>query len=109
MGYQKNIVILTQCKDYRKRKNNLLPLIRRSYRKYPKFVEALANRHINYNRTLDELGVMEKEGRILVIRPSSPVTIGRLEKDEKKLKALYEQGYEDAKNSMEALMEFIKR
>ena len=68
------------CKDYRKGKNNLLPLIRRSYRKYPKFVEALANRHINYNRTLDELGVMEKEGRILVIRPSSPVTIGRLEK-----------------------------
>ena len=109
MGYQKNIVVLTQCKDYRKGKNNLLPLIRRSYRKYPKFVEALANRHINYNRTLDELGVMEKEGRILVIRPSSPVTIGRLEKDEKKLKALYEQGYEDAKNSMGALMEFIKR
>lgn len=107
MGYHKNIVVLTQCKDYRKGKNNLLPIIRRSYRKYPKFVKAIENRHIEYNRTLDELSLMEKEGTAFVIRPSSPVEISRLEKNIDKLKALYDQGYQDAANQYEELKKFI--
>lgn len=107
LGYKKNIVVLTQCSDYRKGKNNLLPIIRKTYKKYPKFVEALANRHINYNRTLDELSLMEKRGEVFIIRPSSPVTISRLEKNVDKLKALYDQGYQDAQEHYEALMAFI--
>lgn len=109
LGYDKNIVVLTQCNDYRKGKNNLLPLIRKRYKKYPKFVEILANRHILYNRTLDELGVMEKRGEVFIIRPSSPVNISRLEKNVDKLKALYDQGYRDAQAQYEALMEFINQ
>lgn len=107
MGYQKNIVVLTQCKEYRKGKNNLLPLIRRTYRKYPKFVKAMEERHIHYNRTLDELGVMEKEGSVFILRPKTPVTIGRLEKDVDKLTALYKQGYEDAKEQFENILAFV--
>ena len=107
MGYTKNIVVLTQCKEYRKGKNNLLPMIRRSYKKYPKFIKALETRHIAYNRTLDELALMEKEGSVFLIRPSSPVEISRLEKNEARLRELYEQGYMDAKNSFEELKSFI--
>lgn len=107
LGYDKNIVVLTQCSDYRKGKNNLLPLIRKRYKKYPKFIETLANRHINYNRTLDELGVMEKRGEVFIIRPGSPVNISRLEKNVDKLKALYDQGYHDAKEQYNALMDYI--
>ena len=107
MGYKKNIVILTQCKEYRKGKNNLLPLIRRTYRKYPKFVKAMEERHIHYNRTLDELGVMEKEGSVFILRPKTPVTIGRLEKDINKLTDLYNQGYEDAKEQFENILAFV--
>lgn len=109
MGYKKNIVVLTQCKEYRKGKNNLLPLIRKTYKRYPAFVQAVANRHIHYNRTLDELSLLEKKGEIFIICPSSPVEISRLEKNEAKLKALYQQGYEDAKNQFKALQEFIKQ
>lgn len=109
MGYKKNIIILTRAIDYRKGKNNMLPIIRKAYKKYPKFVKAMENRHILYNRTLDEIGVMEKEGSVFVIRPSKPVEIGRLEKDITKLKALYEEGYNDAKKHYEALMEFINK
>ena len=61
-GYDKNIVVLTQCGSYRKGKNNLMPIIRHNYKAYPKFVEALDNRHIRYNQTLDELKQMEKDG-----------------------------------------------
>ena len=109
MGYTKNIVVLTQCKEYRKGKNNLLPLIRKRYKKYPAFVHAMETRHMNYNRTLDELSLMEKEGSVFIIRPSTPVDISRLEKNETKLKALYKQGYEDAKKQLNALMEFIAK
>lgn len=107
MGYTKNIIVLTQCSSYRKGKNNLLPFIRRVYRKYPDFIKTVEQRHIQYNRTLDELSLMEKDGSVFVIRPSSPVKISRLEKNKDNLKALYDQGYEDAKNQYEALQQFI--
>lgn len=109
LGYQKNIVILTQCKEYRKGKNNLLPIIRKTYKKYPKFVKAMENRHIEYNKTLDELSLMEKEGSVFIIRPSTPVEISRLEKNVDKLKALYNQGYQDASECYEDLKKFMER
>lgn len=109
LGYSKNIVVLTQYQDYRKGKNNLLPMIRRRYKQYPKFVEALEQRHINYNNTLDELLEMEKQGEIFLIRPSKPVVIGRLEKDINKLRMLYKQGYHDTKVVYKELMEFINK
>lgn len=107
LGYEKNIIVLTQAKDYRKGKNNLMPIIKRTYRKYPEFVKAMEERHINYNRTLDEINLMEKEGSVFVIRPSKPVEIGRLEKNMHALRALYEQGYQDAANHYEALLQFM--
>ena len=33
MGYKKNIIILTRAIDYRKGKNNMLPIIRKAYKK----------------------------------------------------------------------------
>lgn len=107
LGYEKNIIVLTQAKEYRKGKNNLMPIIKRTYRKYPEFVKAMEERHINYNRTLDEINLMEKEGSVFVIRPSKPVEIGRLEKNMHALRALYEQGYQDAANHYEALLQFM--
>lgn len=108
-GYDKNIAVLTQCADYRKGKNNLLPIIRHNYKKYPKLVEALADRHIRYNQTLDELTKLEKEGKAFVIRPSKPVTISRVEKNLEKLQALYEEGYEDAKRQYEDMQAYLAK
>lgn len=107
-GYEKNIVVLTQCADYRKGKNNLIPIIRHNYKKYPKFVEAMENRHTRYNQTLDLLMQLEKEGSVFIIRPSKPVTISRIEKNVDKLQALYNEGYQDAKACYEKMLEFIQ-
>lgn len=107
LGYEKNIIVLTQAKEYRKGKNNLMPIIKHTYRKYPKFVKAMQDRHIHYNRTLDEINLMEKEGSVFVIRPDKPVEIGRLEKNMHALRALYDQGYQDAANHYEALLHFM--
>lgn len=109
MGYDKNIVVLTRDALYRKGKNNLLPMIRKRYKQYPKFVEALEIRHIRYNESLEELAKQEKEGKILVIRPSKPIQIGRLEKDPVKLTNLYKEGYHDAKMMYQDILCYLNK
>ena len=106
-GYEKKIVILTQCKGYRKGRNNLMPIIRHQFRDYPQFVTALENRHLHYNETLDQLKQMERENKVFIIQPSQPVTISRLEKNIDKLTALYQEGYDDAKNRYPSMMDFL--
>lgn len=108
-GYEKNIVVLTQCDTYRKGKNNLLPIIKHNYKKYPQFVKAMEDRHIRYNHTLDVLAQLEKEGKVFIIRPSKPVTISRVEKNITKLQALYEEGYNDAKERYQDMLKFLEQ
>ena len=79
------------------------------YRNYPKLAEVLSKRHIVYNETLDYIQQEEKAGNIFVIRPETPVTIGRVEKNREKLKLLYQQGYDTARKRGEALLEFLEK
>lgn len=64
--------------------------------------EILSHRNAIYNRQLEMVERMEEEGRILVIRPMKPMVVGRIEKDVKKLAALYDEGYACAKTVMES-------
>ena len=41
---------------------------------------------------------MEEEGDIIVIRPVRPIEVNRMEKDTEKLTALYQEGYDVAKD-----------
>ena len=95
MGYEKNVVILTRDIDYRK-KPEMPWLAKWMYRKYPAFVKAQLNRHLEYNRTVERIQELEKEGSIFVIRPSLPPTVGRMENDPQKVRELYDLGRTDA-------------
>ncbi|NLV17786.1 MAG: patatin family protein [Syntrophomonadaceae bacterium] len=106
-GNRKNIVILTQCPEFQRKPNELMFLIRAKYKKYPQFVEAMRTRHIHYNETLDLIRGEQADGRAFVIRPQKTPGVRRLEKDKRKLRILYEQGYEDADGCFEALMKFL--
>lgn len=108
-GQKKNVIILTQSADYRKSPNKIVGLIRMKYRNYPKLAEVLSKRHIVYNETLDYIQQEEKAGNIFVIRPETPVTIGRVEKNREKLKLLYQRGYDTARKQGEALLEFLEK
>ena len=50
---------------------------------------------------------MASKGELFLIEPSEPVDISRLEKDVNKLVDLYELGYKDATNKMEALKIYL--
>lgn len=107
-GYDRHVVILTQYRDYQKGKNNLMPIIRHNYKKYPALIDALENRHLHYNQTLKKLYEMEKEGKVFIIQPQHPVTISRVETNPDKLKALYKEGYQDAERLMANLLTFMQ-
>lgn len=104
----KCVVVMTKPIGYKCKKQSsiLLKTIRLKYRKYPKLVQAIANRHISYNRTVEKL---ERDKNAFVIRPSKPIEIGRLEKDQKKLEEVYQLGYQDALSRYEELIEFMKK
>lgn len=94
-GYEKQVVILTRNKGYRK-KNSTMPLAKVTYKKYPELQNALRRRNAEYNRTMELIEKLEDEGKILVIRPIKPIEVGRMEKDTDKLRALYQEGYDIA-------------
>ncbi len=107
MGYDKNVVILTRPADYRKKKNALMPLIRMKYRKYPKLVKAMENRHLVYNETLDYIREQEKAGKLFVIQPRESLNIGKIEKNPERIKAVYEEGRRAMKSRLEELKQFL--
>lgn len=99
-GYERNIVILTRNKGYRKKEKTFkLPAF--IYHKYPRLREALKQRSITYNRQLELVERLEAEGRIIVIRPQKPVQVDRMERNVQKLTALYNEGYACAKMILE--------
>ena len=106
MGYDKIIVVLTRPLEYKKKKTNqILPKL--LYKRYPDLVKIINNRHKIYNEKLDKISMLEKEGKILVIRPSKLVKIKRIEKDTNKLQEMYNLGREDTLNLLDKINKFI--
>ena len=108
MGYEKNIVILTQHNGYRKKKNSMLPLIKlKMGKKYPNLVHDLAVRHEVYNQTLDDLKKLESRGEVYIIQPKNPITIHRTERNPEKLKNLYDTGRKEGLEHLENIKKFL--
>lgn len=109
MGYDKNIVILTQHNGYRKKKSSALPFIKlKMGRKYPNLVHDMEIRHKIYNRTLDDLIAMESRCEVYIIQPKEPITIGRTERNPQKLQALYDTGRKEGMEHLKKIQEFLR-
>lgn len=95
LGYDNNVVVVTRNKGYRKsNKPSFVPPF--AYAKYPALREALRRRNMEYNRQISYIESLEERGEIVVIRPQKPIEVGRMERDTKRLLALYEEGYDIA-------------
>lgn len=108
-GYDRNLVILTRPAGYRKGRTSALPLIRRVMRKYPAVVHAMEVRHLRYNAALDLLERLEAQGDTLVLRPSRPLPIRRVENDPQRLREAYAIGREDAAKRLEEIRTFLRK
>lgn len=107
-GNEKNIIILTRDKSYRKSPIKYAEIIKFKYRKYPMLVNTLLSRYKNYNETLDYIDKLETEGKAVVIRHHEPLNVGRLERNPEKLSRLFQTGYEDAEKSYEKILKLIQ-
>jgi len=107
-GYEKNIAVLTQPRNYTKSKNSLLPLIKVKYRKYPEFVKAVAERHVMYNDTLEYIREREMAGTLFVIAPDKDLPVGKIEKDAEKLNEAYSIGRRITERNLEDIKNFLE-
>lgn len=103
-GYNKNIVILTRNRGYRKKPFSYSFLTKAIYRKYGKLATAIIKRGEIYNKTLDLIDKLEKEGMVFVIAPKDVISVGRTEKDKSKLLSLYDEGYKEATDAYDELV-----
>lgn len=106
-GNRKNVVILTKEVGYVRKPSSALGLIRMRYHKYPELYRVMKERHTSYNETMEYLKRLEKEGKVFLIQPKEKNEVARLERDEKKMQALYQCGYEDAKEKYASLTDYL--
>ncbi len=93
-GYTNSLVVLTRNKGYRKKPSGKSLAAKVFYGKYPLLQKAIENRNEKYNLTLDMIESLEDKQMITILRPERPLEVDRMEKDIKKLNALYDEGYE---------------
>lgn len=106
IGYDRNVVILTQPEGFVKERNPLMPLMRIALRHYPNMIKAMDTRHLMYNRQLEYVRQAEREGRCLVIRPETAIPIGHISHDPEEMQRVYEIGRQTGEQYINKIKEF---
>lgn len=106
IGYDRNVVILTQPEGFIKERNPLMPLMRIALRHYPNMIKAMDTRHLMYNRQLEYVRQAEREGRCLVIRPETAISIGHISHDPEEMQRVYEMGRQTGEQYINKIKEF---
>lgn len=71
-------------------------------------MDALRTRAERYNADREEMFRAEREGRLLVFAPDSTESFSRTERDQNKIKALWQQGYDHTLSRTEELKRFLR-
>ena len=108
IGYDRNVVILTQPEGYIKQRTKLMPLMRIGLRHYPEMIKAMDRRYLMYNRELESVRQAEREGRCLVIRPDAKLPIGHISHAPEEMNRVYQIGREIGLRYIEEIKAFYK-
>ncbi len=108
MGYDRNVVILTQPRNYVKKPNKMFFLMKLFLRKYKGLLAAMKNRHVMYNEETKYVFDRADKGETIVLAPEKSLGIGRLEKDPDELERCYNEGRKCAEARLDEIKEFLK-
>ena len=108
-GCERVIVVLTRPREYRRKPDQMIRLIRKQYHEYPRFVQAMETRAQRYNENREQLFELEREGKALVIAPKSTLGVGRIERDTEKLRLLWAEGYNMTVERMDEIRDYLGR
>lgn len=108
LGYDRNVVVLTQPAGYQKEHNRFMLLMRLALRRYPRMIDALDKRHIMYNKQLEFVAQAEHEGRCLVIRPDEKIPIGHISHNPDQMRRVYNIGRAVGQRHIDRICQFYK-
>ncbi|MGM9942183.1 MAG: patatin family protein [Bulleidia sp.] len=111
IGYDRNVVILTQPADYRKKPygSGLMKVMEKKLKAYPAVIDRLYDRHERYNAEIADIVAQEKAGEVFVIRPPEALNIGSVCHKPKELRRVYDIGVDTARKNIDELREFLKQ
>lgn len=107
IGYDRNVVILTQPKEFVKKPNKAMGLMKISLKKYPKLVESMAHRHEMYNEETKYCFEKAEKGEVIVICPEKELGISRTEKNPDELERVYQEGRRTGSEYLSRVKEFL--
>ncbi len=109
IGYNRNVVILTQPRGFVKKQNKMYRLAKIMLRKYPAFVESFKNRHLMYNKETEYVFSKADSGDVFVICPEAPLNIKAAESNPDELERVYQLGRAAAEKSLAELKLFLEK
>lgn len=106
-GYDKIVLILTRPYGYRK--SGTIKCTKLFYKKYPAFCETLKDRNRIYSKQYELIEQLEKEGKIIVIRPTRVIKTKATEKNPHVMNALYALGRADCQAVLKNLIDYLEK
>ena len=106
---KKNIIVLTQPLDYKKKTLSKLKerIIKLRFYKYKKLINTMLDRYNEYNKVIEDIIEMEKNGEIFVIRPNKKINIKLSENNPEKLQEIYDLGVNCCKKVIKDLKKYL--
>ncbi|SCJ93472.1 Patatin-like phospholipase [uncultured Clostridium sp.] len=103
-GNEKHLIILTRPEGYKKTLSKNNKAVAKMLRtKYPNLEHILLTRHELYNETVTFCEELERQGKSIIIRPTSEGAVDSFEKDINKLHAAYDHGYNMAIENLDKI------
>ena len=109
IGYNRNVVILTQPREFHKKPASLMWLMKIMLHKYPLLVEAMRQRSKIYNEQTADVFAKADRGEVFVIYPEKPLGISRTENNPDELQRVYDMGRQTALELLPQVREFLEK
>lgn len=100
-GCDRIVVLLTRPADYLRPPLEHQEVMEKALRRWPNTYGALLRRSIRYNRDVDAVKAMEKEGKALLVAPADIAGMSTLTRDKAAVERLYHMGYDQGPRIME--------
>lgn len=107
IGFDRNVVILTQPRGFVKTLPSVMPLMKLVLKKYPNFLRAMAHRHIMYNEETQYVFDKADKGELIVICPETSLNMRRTEKNPDEMERVYQIGRRMGEKWLDRVREFI--
>ncbi len=106
-GCDRLVIALTKPYDFVKTPEKHKRLYSIACRKYPKAIECMNNRHIMYNRCIEQARQLDREGKAMIFAPSTTLQISTYTMDPEVEKQLYRLGLEDYWKNRDRFLQFM--